>query len=144
MAVEVIQITVYRCTCQHKDCRNIWEANEIPKRCYKCGRYSWYGLDKRKWKSAISAGAPLPQDNAVETIQKTVYRCTCEHEDCRYVWNAEKLPRRCANCDRYTWNGSDKRKWQRVPPADAPLPGEKPQSVVSSQPSVVSKKPRAL
>lgn len=36
---------VYRCVCDW--CGHKWEANEIPKRCAGCKRYTWNSTDRR-------------------------------------------------------------------------------------------------
>jgi len=39
---------------------------------------------------------------AHEKVKITVHRCTCER--CGYVWNADKLPLRCAKCKSPYWD----------------------------------------
>jgi hypothetical protein len=49
----------------------------------------------------------------IEKINKTVYRCTCEHKDCigkGKSWISDDPdPERCRWCGRRTWNGQDLR-----------------------------------
>jgi hypothetical protein len=45
----------------------------------------------------------------IEEIVKKVYHCTCDHADCRHVWDAWEIPKRCAKCKRHTWNRPDRR-----------------------------------
>ena len=46
----------------------------------------------------------------IEKIDKTVYKCTCELEDCRKSWlSYDPAPERCRWCGRRTWKGTDKR-----------------------------------
>jgi hypothetical protein len=40
---------------------------------------------------------------------KTLFHCTCVHEDCLHEWDASTKPRRCARCKRRSWNGEDHR-----------------------------------
>lgn len=57
---------------------------------------------------------------AVQKITKTIYRCTCELDDCpsldrttgkRKSWDSltNEIPKRCVHCGRHSWNGVDKR-----------------------------------
>ncbi|HEX5426573.1 MAG TPA: hypothetical protein VFW94_23700 [Candidatus Acidoferrales bacterium] len=57
---------------------------------------------------------------SVQKITKTIYRCTCELDDCpsldpktgkRRSWDSveNKIPSRCNFCGRFSWNGIDKR-----------------------------------
>lgn len=41
MAVEQVTETIYKCTCNWKNCLHKWESDHIPERCAKCKRYTW-------------------------------------------------------------------------------------------------------
>jgi hypothetical protein len=41
---------------------------------------------------------------SVIKVIKEVFHCTCDHSNCRYEWDADAIPQRCAKCQRRTWN----------------------------------------
>ena len=78
MSIEKINKVVLVCRCELPDCpsRNSktgvvkpWEARgeKIPDRCPSCGRHSWNGVDRRKWKQVRIAppGSAIPDSHLI-------------------------------------------------------------------------------
>lgn len=41
---------------------------------------------------------------SVRKTTKAIYKLKCEFPDCRYKWESDQIPERCAGCKRFNWN----------------------------------------